>query len=145
MLSTAADLVSLAGAAPWLAVAVLCLLAAAWVYRQSRRATAALRTEVLLAVGELREDATSSATRQGKRLGNLENFAELSDVRRRQTESALAAAGAPLPDWPPDGPLPRPSGPRHYADDLDDAWTRESPAVPPLPDYSEHRRERNPL
>ena len=124
MLSTAADVLSLAEAAPWVAVGVLALVAAAWVYRQSRRALADLRAEV-----------TRSAAAQGKRLGELEKGTGLLDLRRRQVEYALADAGLELPYWPADGP----QQPRHrrdvdedLADELGPETMQRRIPVPPL-------------
>lgn len=122
---SASDLVSLAGAAPWLAVSVVCLAAAAWVFRQGRR----------------------SAQAQGRRLGKLERLAVLEQTRRRQTEAWLIDHGARLPLWPPDGPRPLERDYREdYRDERDDEdladddLTRERPRVPPLPEFPRHRR-----
>lgn len=128
MLSTAADVLSLAQAAPWLAVGVLALVAAAWVYRQSRRA-----------VRDLRDEVGRSAASQGKRIGELEKGVGLLDLRRRQTEAALLDEDVELPYWPPDGPQqPRPrrrdvDEDQDYApDDLGPETLHRRIPVPPL-------------
>jgi hypothetical protein len=126
MLSDAADLARIAQSAPWIAVGVLALVAAAWVYRQSRRAIAAAKAEMQL-----------SALRQGKRLGELEKVCELLLLRRRQVEWELLDMGVELPYWPPDGPeQPRPRRRQPVEDQADDEPTDYSPPrvpVPPLP------------
>jgi hypothetical protein len=124
MLSTAADLASLAQAAPWLAVGVLTLVAAAWVYRQGRRQNALTRAEL-----------QTSAVRQGKRLGELEKVCELLLLRRRQVEYELLNLGVELPYWPPDGPdQPRPRRREPAAvDQADEDTAYAPPRVPPLP------------
>ena len=136
MLSTAADVLSLAQAAPWLAVGVLALVAAAWVYRQSRRA-----------VRELRDESARSAASQGKRLGELEKAVGLLDLRRRQVEAALLDEDVELPYWPPDGPQQRRPRRRDvdedYADDeLGPETIQRRIPVPPLelPDRLPTRR-----
>jgi hypothetical protein len=129
MLSTAADVLSLAQAAPWLAVGVLALVAAAWVYRQSRRA-----------VREVRDEAARSAASQGKRLGELEKAVGLLDLRRRQTEAALLDEDVELPYWPPDGPQqPRR---RRDVDELGPETMQRRVPIPPLdlPDRYSTRR-----
>lgn len=135
MLSTAADIAQLASAAPWLAVGALSLVAAAWVYRQGRRA-----------VKTAEDRCAVSAMRQGKRIGELERAAGLLDLRRRQVEWELIDLGVNLPPWPPDGPPPPPR-PRQAAEELvdDDPATDFAPRipVPPLPADigARHRRE----
>lgn len=136
MLSTAADVAQLASAAPWLAVGALSLVAAAWVYRQSRRA-----------VRVAEDRCARSAARQGERLGKLEKTAGLLDLRRRQVEWTLLELGVELPPWPPDGPPPA----RRRRDDEDQGDVFVEPnatevrrvPVPPLPDGvgARHRRE----
>lgn len=140
MLSTAADVASLAQAAPWLAVGLLSLVASAWVYRQGRRS-----------VREVEERSSLSAVRQGKRLGELTQQVGLLDLRRRQVEWVLLDEGLDLPYWPADGPQqPRP---RQRPADVDEdqaddepLFTAEAPRipVPPLdPEISaRHRRTR---
>lgn len=129
MLSTAADLTQLAQLAPWLAVGIVCLGAAVWVYRQQRR----------------------SARDQGERLGELERRAESERDRRRQVEAVLIDLGVPLPWWPPDGPdAPRARLRWREDEDQADDPDRLSPEtevrrvpVPPLPDsptLARHRR-----
>jgi hypothetical protein len=123
MLSTAADVLQFAQTAPWVAVGVLALVAAAWVYRQGRRGLAELRAHV-----------DGSAERQGKRLGDLEKSTGMLDLRRRQVEYALADAGLELPYWPADGaPHRRPRDvDEDQADELGpDTMQRRIP-VPPL-------------
>jgi hypothetical protein len=140
MLSTAADLASLAQAAPWLAVGVLALVAAAWVYRQGRRQNATTKAEL-----------QTSAVRQGKRLGELEKVCELLILRRKQVEYELLALGVDLPFWPPDGPdQPRPRRREPVQDvaedqdgEADTAYAApERVPVPPLPSDigARHRR-----
>lgn len=136
MLSTAADLTQLAAAAPWLAVGVLSLAVAAWVYRQGRRAVKAAEDRCAV-----------SAVRQGKRIGDLEHTVGLLDLRRRQVEWELLDQGLELPPWPPDGaPRPRPRNtPDEVAGGPDTEYAPRVP-VPPLPAdvAARHRRERNP-
>lgn len=124
MLSDAADLARLAQIAPWLAVGVLSLVAAAWVYRQSRRAVLAAENRAL-----------ASAARQGRRLGELEKLTGLLDLRRRQVEAALLDEGVSLPYWPPDGPQQARARARDVDEDLADdeleTIQRRIP-VPPL-------------
>jgi hypothetical protein len=133
MLSTAADLVSLAQLAPWLAVGVLALFASGWVYRQSRRQVNAVEAR-----------AQASAARQGKRLGELEKLVALEKLRRQQVEWVLLDEGVDLPLWPADGPdqpRPRRAPTRDDRDDRDDRdlgsdYTADLPIrtpVPPLP------------
>lgn len=75
-----------------LGAGVVALFAAAWVYRQGRRAVKAAE-----------DRCARSATRQGERLGDLEREVALLQLRRRQTEYQLTAEGVGLPWWPPDG------------------------------------------
>jgi hypothetical protein len=137
MLSTAADALQLAQAAPWLAVGVLSLLASAWVWRQNRRQLAALKDEV-----------ARSGRHQGERLGDVEDRCGLLDLRRRQVEWVLLDDGLELPYWPPDGAdQPRPRRRRDVDEDLADELSPETIArrlpVPPLDPAvaARHRRE----
>jgi hypothetical protein len=130
MLSTAADLVSLAAAAPWLAVAVLSLLLCLWVYRQGRRGLA-----------ELRKDCAGSARAQGERIGQLERDVDLLSVRRRQIEAALEDDGLRLPWWPPDGPRPRDIV-REDRGPAEPYTTEASSPLPPVPPFPEDEAAR---
>jgi hypothetical protein len=142
MLSTAADALAVAQAAPWLAVGVLALVAAAWVFRQGRRSLQAAEDRLSL-----------SAVRQGKRLGELTQQVGLLDLRRRQVEWVLVDEGLELPYWPADGPdqpRPRPRPRRDVdedqADELTEHGTTERPRIPVPPLDPEvaarHRRDR---
>lgn len=126
------DLARLAQAAPVLAGGVLLLAAAAWLYRQGRRANADTAAE-----------ARMSAGRQGKRIGELEIALQSLDLWRRQLVHELVDQDIDVPFWPPDGP-DQPQRPRRRVDD--DATDYAAPAprvpVPPLPDDvgARHRR-----
>lgn len=137
MVGDALDLARLP--APWIAVAVLALSAAGWVYRQSGRR-----------VDDAKAEARLSAGRQGKRLGELENAVTALNLYRRQLAYALAEAGVDPPFWPPDGPdqprARRRRPPENVDEDLadDDATDYAPPRVPvpPLPEDvgARHRR-----
>lgn len=88
-----------------------------------------------------------SARPQGERLGVLEQELTLERTRRRQNEAYLRENyGVELPWWPPDhdGEIPPPPRPLPRADTRDDddrePSTEYRPSIPPLPDYSHHRR-----
>lgn len=113
-------------------------------------ASAAAAVLLSLAAAVARRVARRSARPQGERLGELERRQDLERTRRLQLEAVLAGYGVDLPYWPPDGPnqrRPAPA-PRHRDDDEDqadelepaDLRTRESPSIPPLPEYPQHRR-----
>lgn len=129
MLSTAADVLSVATAAPWLAVVIVCLVVVFWVYKQGRKATEALEQKTNLALERLEQRLTRSAVSQGERLGDLEERAELERVRRLQLEDELTRRGMDLPCWPPDGDRPRP---------IPEPGTAQAWSLPPLPSRSRH-------
>src|SRR5690348_5880531 len=100
-----------------------------------------------LAAAIARRIGRHSARPQGERLGTIEQEFRLEQTRRRQVEQLLRAEySVDLPWWPPDGdpPPPRP----RYRDEDDDEdqgddggpQTAIRPEIPPLPDYSHHRR-----
>lgn len=91
-----------------LGAGVLALFAAAWVYRQGRRAVQAAE-----------ERCAASARAQGERLGALEQQLALLNLRRRQTEAQLVEQGIELAYWPDDDDgQPRARPRRAYDDDV---------------------------
>lgn len=142
MLSDVTSLAGLVQQAPALAVAAVALLFAGWTYRQARRALAAAEHRL-----------TSSAIRQGERLGKLTRAVDMLDLRRRIIEDELLDAGLRLSFWPPDGPEQRRPA-ENYPDDTDrddtDRADDDGPhtaaapylPVPPLPEgfAARHRR-----
>jgi hypothetical protein len=109
-------------------------------------ATAFATLTLALAAAIARRIQRRGAQPQGERLGEVERLIESERTRRRQIERELYERyGVELPYWPPDGPnQPRP----RWTDDDDQAddepeaaTTTVRPSIPPLPDYSHHRRE----
>jgi hypothetical protein len=87
---------------------------------------------------------TKTNANLGGRLQAVEQRLQLADVRRLQVEHELQRLGVRLPYWPGDAAAPTVQPP-HSPDDDDDqaddeAETALRPTIPPLPDYSHHRR-----
>jgi hypothetical protein len=105
---------------------------------------------VLVAAAGIGRRLFASITRQGARIGALENLARSEQTRRRQVEAELTELGIPLPYWPDD-----PHDPRELAvlrrrlrelqvpepEDHDSRTSLENSRPPvPVPDDARHRR-----
>jgi hypothetical protein len=78
----------------------------------------------------------ASVARLGRRIGALERRGHRTDLRIWQLEQLLRAEDVPVPPWP----TPAENDDDDQDDDDRDDATQAHPLIPPLPDYSRHRR-----